>query len=645
MRLEQRPTAQPTLPAMATESFGTAPASKGTKADTPAAPLGDQTAKADSPVAVAATAAAKADAPFVDSISEVAKTDAPPASNRGGFWRSLGAWAGVGLFSGLLRVGLNAALQPNVRSAFDPLIWRVNNTAQESLGARFNDAWSNPLKAAAARWIAPQKKTDATLKVFDAKLAEECVASFRRRSQVDDRVRGQTDGFFTGYLRMMQLVCGGVRDRLEAGDHHGAARRLGAAIVRDRILRYELTPSLESLHELAYVKLHPYFAKLSLEERQRFVKLVLAEAEKLVPEAERAAVTLHARPIAEGLTRTATEHAPRLAVGSGPLVEVARHANRDELAAILTGESDKAVALRKYVDDLFGKSAHGGVFGALSAKRARVRLSRAVTASLAAFEAKVGRPATLQEIWSLVTVAIETGASARIEWAATAASVGAFVAVGAAAAIPKAAMGKLDPAVAAAIDPVVFTIVGFFMGATGKFFKERLDAYGRAVSYSTPQKLSLGLAVERDLLDHFLRVLTNDGRVQPARLALMQLERFLHLNVLDAEACLREGDLRGAAAFLSGAMQYLRQTHFEFSPLTRGFELVCMKLGPHFDGLSDDQLAELRALALEDVTRSGAPSEEVARYYRPFITALTSTNVEAKIESPTKRHAAAPPPA
>lgn len=565
---------------------------------------------------------------------EVAKAAPPAATNRGGFWRSFGAWAGVGLFSGLLRVGLNAALQPNVRNAFDPLIWRVNTTAQESLGARFNDSWSNPLKATAARWIAPQKKTDSTSKVFDAKLAEECVASFKRRSQVDDRVRGQTDGFFTGYLRMMQLVCGNVRDRLEAGDYHGAARRLGAAIVRDRILRYELTPSLESLHELAYVKLHPYFAKLSVGERQRFVELTLEEAAKLAPEAERDVVESHARPIAEGLTRTATEHAPKLAVGSGPLVEVAKHVNRDELAAIIGGESDKAAGLRKYVDDLFTKSSPSGVLGALDAKRARVRLSRAVTAQLTAFEAKVGRPATVAELWSLVTVAIETGASARIEWSATAASVGAFVAVGAAAAIPKAFMGKLDPAVAAAIDPVVFTIVGFFMGATGKFFKERLDAYGRAVSYSTPQKLSLGLAVERDLLDHFLRVLTNDGRVQPARLALMQLERFLHLNVMDAEACLRDGDLPGAAAFLSGAMQYLRQTHFEFSPLTRSFELVCMKLGPHFDGLDDAQLAKLRELTIADVEKSGAPSAEVARYYLPFITVLTSTNVEKASAGP-----------
>ncbi len=559
--------------------------------------------------------------------------DEPPAvaaksaTNRVGFWRSFGAWAGVGLFSGLLNVGLKAALAPHIRTSFDPLIWRVNNTAQESLGARFNDAWSNPVKAAVARWIAPQKKTDATLEVFDAQLAQECVASFVRRSQVDDRVRGQTDGFFTGYLRMMQLVCDSVRDRLEAGDTRGAARRLAAAIVRDRLLRYELTPSLESVYELAYARLHPFFEKLSIPERKRFVELTLHEAGALATESERAATIEHARPIAEGLTRTATTHAPKLAVGSGPLVEVARHASREELAVVLAGNGSKALALRSYVDGLFAKAAEPGVFGRLGAQRARVRLSAAVTASLTAFEEKVGRPATLQEIWSLVTVAIETGASSRVEWQATAASVGSFVAVGALAAIPKTALGKLDPAVAAAIDPVVFTVVGFFMGATGKFFKDRLDAYGRAVSYSTPDKLSLGKAVERDLLDHFLRVLTNDGRIQPARLALMQLERFLHLSVMDAEERLRAGDRDGAAEFLSGAMQYLRQTHFEFSPLTRSFELVCMKLGPHFDGTND--LAGLHERVLYHLRQSGADDGEVRRYYLPFLTVLLSRNVEA----------------
>ncbi|HSI04609.1 MAG TPA: hypothetical protein VLC93_09040, partial [Myxococcota bacterium] len=260
--------------------------------------------------------------------SEAPAVDAKPPKNRAGFWRSFGAWAGVGLFSGLLNVGLKAALAPHIRTSFDPLIWRVNNTAQESLGARFNDSWSSPVKAAVARWIAPQNKTDTTLQVFDAKLAEECVASFVRRSQVDDRVRGQTDGFFTGYLRMTQLVCDGVRARLEAGDMHGAARRLGATIVRDRVLRYELTPSLESVHELAYARLHPYFAKLTVPERQRLVAMTLAEAGKLATESERAAVIEHARSIAEGLTRTATSHAPKLAVGSGPLVDIARHANR-----------------------------------------------------------------------------------------------------------------------------------------------------------------------------------------------------------------------------------------------------------------------------------------------------------------------------
>ena len=558
---------------------------------------------------------------------EAAIVPVKPPANRTGFWRSFGAWAGVGLFSGLLNVGLKAALAPHIRTSFDPLIWRVNNTAQESLGARFNDSWSNPVKAAVARWIAPQKKTDTTLKVFDAKLAEECVASFVRRSQVDDRVRGQTDGFFTGYLRMMQLVCDGVRDRLEAGDLHGAARRLGAAIVRDRVLRYELTPSLESVYELAYARLHPYFAGLSLADREAFVAATLTEAGKLATDAERASTLEHARPIARGLTRTESSHAPKLAVGSGPLVDIVRHASREELAALLARKGSKVDALQAYVDDLFHKAAPAGVLARLAAQRARVRLSRSVTESLTAFEAKVGRPATLQEIWSLVTVAIETGASSRVEWQATAASVGAFVAVGALAAIPKTAMSSLDPAVAAAIDPVVFTVVGFFMGATGKFFKERLDAYGRAVSYSTPDKLSLGKAVERDLLDHFLRVLTNDGRIQPARLALMQLERFLHLSVIDAEECWRAGDLDGAAAFLSGAMQYTRQTHFEFSPLTRGFELVCMKLGPHFDGLAD--VAGLTERVIVDVRRAGADEAEIQRYYRPFVTLLLTRNVEA----------------
>ena len=559
--------------------------------------------------------------------ADASAVNAKPPANGPGFWRSFGAWAGVGLFSGLLNVGLKAALAPHIRTSFDPLIWRVNNTAQESLGARFNDSWSSPLKAGVARWIAPQKKTDTTLEVFDAKLAEECVASFARRSQVDDRVRGQTDGFFTGYLRMMQLVCDGVRARLEAGDMHGAARRLGAAIVRDRLLRYELTPSLESVYELAYARLHPYFAKLTSAEREAFVAATIAEAAWLVTESERDATIEHTKPIVRGLTRTEAAHAPKLAVGSGPLVDIARHVSREELAAVLARSGNTRDALQAYVDGLFFKAAPPGVVGRLAAQRARVRLSGAVTASLHAFEEKVGRPATLQEVWSLVTVAIETGASSRTEWQATAASVGAFVAVGALAAIPKTAMTKLDPAVAAAIDPVVFTIVGFFMGATGKFFKERLDAYGRAVSYSAPNKLSLGKAVERDLLDHFLRVLTNDGRIQPARLALMQLERFLHLSVIESEERWRAGDLDGAAEFLSGAMQYLRQTHFEISPLTRVFELVCMKLGPHFDGLADVQ--GLRERVMADLRRAGADNGEIRRYYLPFITLLLTRNVIA----------------